>query len=190
MEILACWLTNWRFHWEANLLTDWVTELPDWCSHDTIVKSKLRHVHICIQKIKLLASNSVHGANLIKYNIGDWHTINCHFIVVDLCLPRQTGGPHWGRDSFETAYWPSLNPWGSTRLNKDVGLSSCGDSPCIRKHNGLVLNVLDSTWRWRPNFWLWTWSATSLMGKKPKPVQEAKTIQLSYPHHTYFYPVC
>lgn len=29
------------------------------------------------------------------------------------------------------------------------------------------------------NFWLWTWSATSLMGKEPKPVQEAKTIQLS-----------
>lgn len=79
--------TNWTFHWEANLWTDWVTELPDWCSHDTIVKSKLGHVHICIHKIKLLASNSVHGANFIKYNIVDWHThsINCHFIVVDLC---------------------------------------------------------------------------------------------------------
>lgn len=51
-----------------------MTELPDWCSHDTIVKSKLGHVHICIQKIKLLASNSVHGANLIKYNIVDTHT--------------------------------------------------------------------------------------------------------------------
>lgn len=50
-----------------------MAELPDWCSHDTIVKSKLGHVHICIQKIKLLASNSVHGANSIKYNIVDTH---------------------------------------------------------------------------------------------------------------------